>query len=151
MFHTRGADVTDNSNGLFMTGLRLYREGHYVQAHELLTEARRKLPDSWHVAYRLGKTLVALSRYDEAIAVFDQAMKLPGSKRSFGIAAKGVAAYMRAADDGLYGKAVSLLEQAVQLEPGNGTCLARRGAPRQWKRIPSDHHPQEGHSHRFRD
>lgn len=91
-----------------------------------LAKRLEEQPDNINGWQMLGRSYQTLQRYDEAIAAYEKAIELEGAQNSHTLVALALL-LMEAEGDRISGRANSLLENALTIEPSNPNALFYSG------------------------
>jgi arylsulfatase A-like enzyme/Flp pilus assembly protein TadD len=111
--------------------LARFQQGDYATAAQALERAGRSGPASFNVEYYLGRSLVELRRFGEAIPHLEKAAEMAPTRHTLsGLAAAPIYARLveAYAADGQMPKALATLDKALRVAPGNAELVRARGS-----------------------
>ena len=117
----------ENAHAWFLLGLLTFEHENWFKAKELFEKARRFAPGNATYTVHLSKTLAALGRNDDALAMAEAA-STENPEAALTMDTIGVV-YSRA---GFHEKAVALFEKAVLQEPDNASFQYNLGSSLQF-------------------
>jgi serine/threonine-protein kinase len=125
----------DSPNFFNRYGAFCFRRGNYTKAAELFRSMTELLPDAARGYANLGGALLALGRYDEALAAYEKSIAISPSGQAYSNV--GTARFLL----GRYPEACAAFEKAAQLSPSNYMIWANLGDAYRWNPAKKDEAP----------